>query len=176
MDRRFDIDHEVEALRNLMQEVKQDLDELKKQHRTPDTETLIPPKRDIPLENELTEAFDERIRNMIGRLSGKRGESFDIATVSAGRIAELVMPFANADRIRIVRALIEKPMTFTEMEDLIGKRGGALKHHLDQLTQERYIVRESIRGRYLATVRGNLAHRMFGWFAGHVMEKNNAKN
>ncbi|TFG09663.1 ArsR family transcriptional regulator, partial [Candidatus Thorarchaeota archaeon] len=172
MGERFDMDREVEALRDLMREVKEDLDELKKHHKILETETPITPKRESPLENELTEKFDERIRDMIGRLSDKRGEGFDIETVSASRIAKLVVPFANSDRIRIVRALIEKPMTFTEMEDLIGKRGGALKHHLDQLIQERYIVRESIRGRYLATVRGNLAHRLFGWFAGHVMETN----
>ncbi len=176
MNEGFNIDREVEVLRNLMREVKQDLDELKKQQTTPKTETQVTPKGASRLEEKLTQEFDHRVRTMIGRMSGKVVPSFDVEAVPASKIADLVTPLANADRIRIVRALIDKPMTFTEIEDLIGKRGGALKHHLDQLIQERYVVRESVRGRYLATVRGNLAQRLLGWFAGHVLEKNDAEN
>ncbi|MGV9170803.1 MAG: ArsR/SmtB family transcription factor [Promethearchaeia archaeon] len=172
MNKRFDINEEIETLRGLKQEVQEELDRFRRERKDSAVQELAFPEIPSSSHEELTEVFDQRVKSIISTLSTKDGGFPDSTDISAERLAELITPLANEHRIKIIRALGKEPMTFTELESLVDKKGGALKHHLDQLIHEGYVVRIRVRGHYLVTVKGNLVHRMLNWFAASVLEMN----
>ncbi|MBS3793277.1 MAG: winged helix-turn-helix transcriptional regulator [Candidatus Thorarchaeota archaeon] len=174
MNKRFDIDEEIETLRGLKQEVQKELNRLRKDRKDSAVQELAFPEIPSSTHEELTAVFDQRVKRIISNLSTKNGFPAP-KDITAERLADLITPLANEDRIKIIRALGNEPMTFTELESLVNKKGGALKHHLDQLIHEGYVVRKRVRGHYLVTVKGNLVHRMLNWIAASVLEMNDAE-
>jgi DNA-binding transcriptional ArsR family regulator len=74
-------------------------------------------------------------------------------------------PLANEERVSILSYLNQKPLSFKDLEEITGKRGGTLKHHLEQLEQAKYIQQVKSRGRYSITIDGQIAYRLSVWFA-----------
>ncbi|WEU40046.1 MAG: winged helix-turn-helix domain-containing protein [Candidatus Odinarchaeum yellowstonii] len=68
------------------------------------------------------------------------------------RIADYLSALSNIDRIRILCALAERDRSAKEIQELSGKRGGSLYHHLNALIKQNLI--EKIGNNYSLTENG----------------------
>lgn len=98
-----------------------------------------------------------------------------LATNEALAIAESMSVFATASRIRLLYALLERPLTVEELAEVADLGTSAASHQLRTLRQLRFVVaqREGRHVRYrlhdqhiadlLAAVRHHYEHAARGW-------------
>ena len=67
-------------------------------------------------------------------------------------ICNLLAPLSNAIRLKILKTLYKEGLYYTQLERIMGIKGGHLQHHLRNLMEANYI--ERINGKYVVTVNG----------------------
>ncbi len=92
----------------------------------------------------------------------------EIKSITPDRIARVVSPLGNVERLRILDFLKDGGKSFNELESHIGKTGSSLTHHLAPLLEAGYIIKGAVRGTYYVTVTGRLAYRLAQWLTGQV--------
>jgi DNA-binding HxlR family transcriptional regulator len=81
----------------------------------------------------------------------------DILKCSPRRVANLLSPFSNEQRILILKSLIEKKdRGSSELSQATGLEGGQLYHHLKELALAEYVEQKE-RGVYALTEKGKMA-------------------
>ncbi len=129
--------------------------------------------------DEMMEGIGEQIRLAVGcldgvgkeirirplkRMKGQRPRSMkSIQAIPPERIARVVDPLGNVDRLRILDYLRNGGKSFNELEQYIGKTGSSLTHHLTPLLEAGYIIKGEVRGMYYITVMGRLAYKLAQW-------------
>lgn len=104
-----------------------------------------------------------RIRPPSIRRLKRRRLSPAIASIPPERIARIVGPLGNVDRLRILKYLQDGGRSFNEIEQHIGKTGSSLTHHLTPLLDAGYVIKGEVRGKYYITVMGRLAYNLVQW-------------
>jgi hypothetical protein len=87
-------------------------------------------------------AFFGGIQRKDGRIKSSyfSGWDFkDILKCSPKRMAKLLSPFSNEQRIRILKMLLEGDKLSSELIQTTGLEGGQLYHHLKELALAEYI-------------------------------------
>jgi DNA-binding transcriptional ArsR family regulator len=69
-------------------------------------------------------------------------------------VKEILEPVSNKQRLQILKALCCQTMTFSEMSNLTGLRGGNLLFHLQKLSDCGMILQRHERGDYMITQKG----------------------
>lgn len=82
-----------------------------------------------------------------------------IGDVPEERIADLISPLANAERVKILKRLLENGRYFTELMNETGLSHSPLYFHLNVLQKSGYVNQEFARGRYLISTLGSEALR-----------------
>lgn len=129
--------------------------------------------------DEMMEGIGEQIRVAVGcldgvgkeirirpfkRKKGHRSKSIQsLQSIPPERIARVVDPLGNVDRLRILDYLRSGGKSFNEIEQYIGKTGSSLTHHLTPLLEAGYIIKGEVRGMYYITVMGRLAYKLAQW-------------
>jgi DNA-binding HxlR family transcriptional regulator len=80
----------------------------------------------------------------------------DILKCSPRRVANLLSPFSNEQRILILKSLIEKDRGSSELSQATGLEGGQLYHHIKELALAEYVEQKE-RGVYALTEKGKMA-------------------
>jgi DNA-binding transcriptional ArsR family regulator len=94
----------------------------------------------------------------------------EIESIPPERVAQIVSPLGNEERLKILEHLKTGGKTFNDIENFIGKTGSSLTHHLNPLIEAGYLVKGEVRGTYYVTVEGRLAYRLAQWLT-HRVEK-----
>jgi len=77
----------------------------------------------------------------------------DLRLIDPGRLAEIIKPLSNKNRIRVMLLLLDGDRSASEISGVTGLEGGQLYHHLKELLFSNLI--ESVeRGRYRLTEKG----------------------
>ncbi len=84
------------------------------------------------------------------------------------RVARVVSPLGSEVRLRILEFLRDGGKTFNELENMTGKTGSSLMHHLNQLIDAGYVIKGEVRGTYHVTVEGRLAYRLAQWLTSRM--------
>ncbi|RLE58398.1 MAG: hypothetical protein DRJ32_06525 [Thermoprotei archaeon] len=79
----------------------------------------------------------------------------DVTEVSPKRVEKLVAPLANSSRVALLKALLSKARSISEITEITGLRGGELYHHLKELIRSGYVTSEK-RGVYRLTMKGEI--------------------
>jgi DNA-binding transcriptional ArsR family regulator len=120
------------------------------------------------------------IRVSKGRRRTKRRKKQDqeIESIVPERVAKIVGPLGNEERLRILDFLKKGGKSFNDIENEIGKTGSSLTHHLNPLIEAGYVVKGEVRGTYYVTVEGRLAYRLAQWLTWRVerQRRRNGKN
>ena len=155
--------HTVESL---MREVRRELSEIRREQVRLREHGIAPMTSRHELSSDLMFKFSRRVKVLSARIAER-----DL-TVVASRdirdpriIANLMGALGNEERIRILAALDDGPMSFNDLEKIIERKGGTLKYHLNQLESAGYVAQEQNRGRYAVTADGMLAYRLSVWLA-----------
>ncbi len=115
--------------------------------------------------------IDIRVRGPPGRrvLSKSRLKRRKaVESIPPERIARVISPLGNVERLRILDYLKDGPKSFNDIESYIGKTGSSLTHHLTPLIDAGYIIKGAVRGTYHITVPGRLAYRLSQWLTSQV--------
>ncbi|MCF2135878.1 MAG: ArsR family transcriptional regulator [Candidatus Thorarchaeota archaeon] len=91
-----------------------------------------------------------------------------VESIPPDRIARILSPLGNVERLRILDYLKDGAKTFNDIESYIGKTGSSLTHHLSPLIEAGYVVKGAVRGTYYITVSGRLAYRLAQWLTSQV--------
>ncbi len=91
-----------------------------------------------------------------------------VESIPPERMARVLSPLGNVERLRILQFLLDGSKSFNELERFIGKTGSSLTHHLSPLLDAGYVVRGVVRGTYYITVPGRLAYRLAQWLTSQV--------
>ncbi|MFW9870048.1 MAG: ArsR/SmtB family transcription factor, partial [Candidatus Thorarchaeota archaeon] len=98
------------------------------------------------------------------RRTKKRKEQLAmIESIAPERVAQIVAPLGNEERLKILDYLKSGGKGFNEIEEFTGKTGSSLTHHLNPLIDAGYVVKGEVRGTYYVTVEGRLAYRLAQW-------------
>ncbi len=112
------------------------------------------------------------IRVHKGRRRTKRRKEHrkEVESIAPERVAKIVAPLGNEERLKILDYLKASGKEFKELEIFSGKTGSSLTHHLNPLIEAGYVVKGEVRGTYYVTVEGRLAYRLAQWLT-HRVEK-----
>jgi DNA-binding transcriptional ArsR family regulator len=91
-----------------------------------------------------------------------------IESIPPERVAQIVAPLGNEERLKILDYLKAGGKSFNEIEEFTGKTGSSLTHHLNPLIDAGYVVKGEVRGTYYVTVEGRLAYRLAQWLTHRV--------
>ena len=106
------------------------------------------------------------------RRTKKRKEQQDIIeSIPPERVAQIVAPLGNEERLKIIDYLKPGGKSFNEIEEFTGKTGSSLTHHLNPLIDAGYVVKGEVRGTYYVTVEGRLAYRLAQWLTHRVEQQ-----
>jgi DNA-binding transcriptional ArsR family regulator len=111
-----------------------------------------------------------RLRKGRRRTKSRKEHRRDIESIAPERVAKIVAPLGNEERLKILNYLKEGGKTFNDIENFSGKTGSSLTHHLNPLIEAGYLVKGEVRGTYYVTVEGRLAYRLAQWLT-HRVEK-----
>ncbi|MHA1637234.1 MAG: ArsR/SmtB family transcription factor [Candidatus Thorarchaeota archaeon] len=92
----------------------------------------------------------------------------EIESIPPERIAKVLAPLGNEERLKILNFLKGDGKTFNELEVHTGKTGSSLTHHLNPLLDEKYVIKGEVRGTYYVTVEGRLAYRLAQWLTSRL--------
>ncbi|MFW9794480.1 MAG: ArsR/SmtB family transcription factor [Candidatus Thorarchaeota archaeon] len=112
-----------------------------------------------------------RINRGRRRTKRRRKERAEIESIAPERVARIVAPLGNEERLRIIDFLKTGGKSFNDIENEIGKTGSSLTHHLNPLIDAGYVVKGEVRGTYYVTVEGRLAYRLAQWLTHRVEEQ-----
>ena len=124
------------------------------------------------LPDNLQELFDFRVGELVRNVT-KRNIHQDILdeSIDAKVISQHMAALGNVDRIKTLQLLAEKAQSFKAIQEDIGLKAGAMKHHLDLLKQVGYITQIKRRGSYTITPDGRIALRLSIWFITAVLQR-----
>ena len=112
------------------------------------------------------------IRIAKSRRTKKRKEhQREVESIPPERVAKIVAPLGNEERLRIIEYLKGGGKTFNDIESFTGKTGSSLTHHLNPLIDAGYLVKGEVRGTYYVTVEGRLAYRLAQWLTHRVEQQ-----
>jgi hypothetical protein len=103
-------------------------------------DNLIENSRKIPLKNN-------KNYNMRKNIS-------DFKDFKEEEICNLLTPLSNATRLQILKTLGISGKNFAELERHLGRNGGHLQFHLNNLIQAEYITQEKPKGKYTISLKG----------------------
>jgi len=95
----------------------------------------------------------------------------EIESIPPERVAQIVSPLGNEERLKILEYLKTGGKTFNDIETFTGKTGSSLTHHLNPLIEAGYLVKGEVRGTYYVTVEGRLAYRLAQWLTHRVEQQ-----
>ncbi len=81
-------------------------------------------------------------------------------TLSEEHLAALMAPFANQQRIKLLKALYLGFTESNQLKEFTGLSGGQLYHHLKELAMARFLTRQ-VRGEYRLSAFGYYAFSAF---------------
>lgn len=155
---------EPKSIERLMLEVRRELSEIRREQvRFRECAALEGAVEGGEVSKLMTD-FSRRVKILSERVAGR-----DLTIVGSRDIREpetiatLMAALGNEERVRILAELDARSVSFNELELAVGKKGGTLKYHLNQLESAGYLTQEHNRGRYSITVEGKLAYRMVVW-------------
>ncbi|MFW9769011.1 MAG: ArsR/SmtB family transcription factor [Candidatus Thorarchaeota archaeon] len=111
-----------------------------------------------------------RIQKGRRRTKKRKEQQSMIESIPPERVAQIVAPLGNEERLKILDYLKTGGKSFNEIEEFTGKTGSSLTHHLNPLIDAGYVVKGEVRGTYYVTVEGRLAYRLSQWLT-HRVEK-----
>ncbi|MFW9788777.1 MAG: ArsR/SmtB family transcription factor [Candidatus Thorarchaeota archaeon] len=111
-----------------------------------------------------------RLHKGYRRTKSRKAQRQEIESINPERVAKIVAPLGNEERLKILDYLKSGGKTFNDIENFIDKTGSSLTHHLNPLMEAGYIVKGEVRGTYYVTVEGRLAYRLAQWLT-HRVEK-----
>jgi ArsR family transcriptional regulator len=76
------------------------------------------------------------------RLSGVRGKKVNLTDAHLEEVARLFGMLAESSRLKLLRALLERPMTVSELIEATGMRQGNVSKHLGTLLLGGFVARE----------------------------------
>jgi DNA-binding transcriptional ArsR family regulator len=119
-----------------------------------------------------------RIHKGRRRTRSRKAHDREIESIVPERVAKIIGPLGNEERLRILDYLKKGGKTFNDIETEIGKTGSSLTHHLNPLIEAGYVVKGEVRGTYYVTVEGRLAYRLAQWLTYRVerQKRRNGKN
>ena len=82
-------------------------------------------------------------------------------TVSAAEVARITNPFANEQRVGLIRALYRGIHTFRELSQVTGMTNGRLQHHLKELALSNLLKHTSERNHYELSEHGQALLLLF---------------
>lgn len=193
---------ELEEVRILKESLKEEIDELKRDrrrvYRRPRLPEVKTPKVDFSeitdsLETMMAEIAEQLRESMSGiedigerirssrpnwtRFS-RRGRS-EVKNIPPARIAKVISPLGNEERLKIIDHLTEGSKTFNELEEYTDRTGSSLTHHLTPLLDAGYVVKGEVRGTYFVTVEGSLAYHLSQWLTSRLereMDRNSGRS
>ncbi|MHA1770958.1 MAG: ArsR/SmtB family transcription factor [Candidatus Thorarchaeota archaeon] len=122
--------------------------------------------------------IDVRIRNPSmrrdvpkSRIKSRAKRLKKVESIPPDRIARILSPLGNVERLRILDYLKDGAKTFNDIESYTGKTGSSLTHHLSPLIEAGYVVKGAVRGTYYITVSGRLAYRLAQWLTSQVEQE-----
>ena len=107
--------------------------------------------------SELHRLFEKQIDLMqsLGICQGAAGQETGTGGVpDESAVRDLLEPVANAQRFQIVKALMVRTRTFSDISQLTGLKGGNLLFHIRKLTDSGMILQRHERGDYIITRKG----------------------
>lgn len=164
-ERKLRFEQNLESLQGLMLEVRKEISDLRRER-----EELVKSTGHLP--DNLQELFDFRISELFRNVTKRNihqsilDESIDPTIVSQHMAA-----LGNVERFNILQLLSEKARSFKVIQEMIGLKAGAMKHHLNLLKQVGYITQIKKRGMYTITPDGRLALRLSIWLITAVLQK-----
>ena len=111
-----------------------------------------------------------RVRKGRRRTKSRKEHRREVESIDPERVAKIVAPLGNEERLKILDYLKKGGKTFNDIENFTGKTGSSLTHHLNPLIEAGYVVKGEVRGTYYVTVEGRLAYRLAQWLT-HRVEK-----
>ncbi|AAL81196.1 ArsR family transcriptional regulator [Pyrococcus furiosus DSM 3638] len=93
-------------------------------------------KKRLEALEESIDPVDEVMLSIKARLR-KKIES--ISTINEENAAKVLKALANPDRIRIMKMLSERPMSFKEIKEALGVESPTVSHHLKILTKTKMV-------------------------------------
>lgn len=164
-ERKPRFEQNLESLQGLMLEVRREITDLKRER-----ESLAKSTGQLP--NNLQEIFDFRIGELVRNVT-KRNIHQDILdeSIDTNLISQHMAVLGNVERFDTLRLLCEKAQSFKSIQERIGLKAGAMKHHLDLLRQVGYITQIKRRGSYTITPDGRIALRLCIWFINAILQK-----
>jgi DNA-binding transcriptional ArsR family regulator len=102
------------------------------------------------------------------RTKKRKEQQSMIESIPPERVAQIVAPLGNEERLKILDYLKAGGKSFNEIEEFTGKTGSSLTHHLNPLIDAGYVVKGEVRGTYYVTVEGRLAYRLAQWLTHRV--------
>ncbi len=111
-----------------------------------------------------------RIHKGRRRTKSRKEQLAMIESIAPERVAKIVAPLGNEERLKILDYLKTGGKSFNDIEAFTGKTGSSLTHHLNPLIEAGYVVKGEVRGTYYVTVEGRLAYRLAQWLT-HRVEK-----
>ena len=76
------------------------------------------------------------------RLFGVRGKKVNLTDAHLEEVARLFGMLAESSRLKLLRALLERPMTVSELIEATGMRQGNVSKHLGTLLLGGFVARE----------------------------------
>jgi DNA-binding transcriptional ArsR family regulator len=183
---------ELEEIRLLKESLKDEIDELRRDRRRVYRRPRIPEVRAPKIDfTEITESLEammaeiaEQLRDSMKGIEdigdrirssrpyrtrfSRRARASDVDTIPPDRIAKVISPLGNEERLKIIDNLTEGPKTFNELEEYTNRTGSSLTHHLTPLLDAGYVVKGEVRGTYYVTVEGRLAYSLSQWLTSRL--------
>jgi len=164
------VKEEIEEIRRELSRISGEVETLKEGREKPSSEVLQGLPEDVGkylglLEKQLADKPDAGIAYFggIGKRGGKLAWSYhsgygveDVLKCPPRRVASLLSPFSNEQRILILKALIEGDKGSSELSQATRLEGGQLYHHLKELALAEYIEQKE-RGVYALADKGRMA-------------------
>jgi len=164
------LEEEIDELKRQFSKLASDVEKLKEKKEKPSLEPHQGPpepsaslirmlEQTLPDKPDTGMAFFGGIQRKSGKISSSYFSGHDMESIlkcSPKRIANLLSPFSNGQRILILKTLIEADKSSSELSQMTGLEGGQLYHHLKELALAEYIEQKE-RGIYTLTEKGQMA-------------------
>jgi len=164
------LEEEINDLKREFSKLVSEVEKLKEKREKPSLEPHRGPAEPVDsliqiLEQRLPDkpdtgmAFFGGIQRKSGKISSSYFSGHDIESVlkcSPKRIANLLSPFSNEQRVLILKTLLEGDRSSSGLSQVTSLEGGQLYHHLKELALAEYIEQKE-RGIYALTEKGQMA-------------------